>query len=207
YPLALLIGVALCGQVPIAASPPVASTLGHQEKILLVSFRNNTKDGDFDDSLKEALRTALEESPFLNTIPEATLASAMKEMGRDENAPLTLEVARQLGQQIGSRAYLIGSISSQGTEFAITLEAIDCMSGKTLVREQSTAPNKEKVLDELAKVASDLRTHLGEPPLSLQRFNTPLSTATTSSLEALQAWGGGLRIKQEKGPAEAVSVL
>src|SRR5437868_3441618 len=70
YPLALLIGVALCGQVPIAASPPVASTLGPQEKILLVSFRNNTKDGDFDDSLKEALRTALEESPFLNTIPE-----------------------------------------------------------------------------------------------------------------------------------------
>src|SRR5207237_4295220 len=81
------------------------------------------------------------------------------------------------------------------------------MSGKTLVREQSTAPNKEKVLDALGKIASDLRTHLGEPPLSLQRFNTPLSTATTSSLEALQGWGRGLRIKQEKGPAEAVSLL
>ena len=199
--------IALCGQVLVAASGAVATPLGPQDKILLVSFTNSTKERDFDDSLKEALRTALEESPFLNIIPEATLAGAMKEMGRDANAPLTQEVERQLGQQVSSRAYLIGSITTKSTEFAITLEAIDCMSGKTLVREESTAPNKEKVLDALGKAASDLRRHLGESPVSLQRFNTRLSTATTSSLEALQAWGLGLRIKQEKGPAEAVSSL
>ena len=151
---------ALCGQALVGASPSSASTLSPQNKILLVSFTNSTKDGDFDDSLKEAVRTALEESPFLNIIPEATLAGAMKEMGRDENAPFTLQLARQLGQQVGSRVYLVGSISKQGSEFA--LEATDCMSGKTLAREQSIAPNKEKVLDALEKAASDLRTHLGE---------------------------------------------
>ena len=198
---------ALCGQALVGASPSSASTLSPQNKILLVSFTNSTKDGDFDDSLKEAVRTALEESPFLNIIPEATLAGAMKEMGRDENAPFTLQLARQLGQQVGSRAYLVGSISKQGSEFALALEATDCMSGKTLAREQSIAPNKEKVLDALEKAASDLRTHLGESLASVQKFNTPLSTATTSSLEALQAWALGLRIKQEKGPAEAIAAL
>ena len=198
---------ALCAQVPVLASPPIASTLGPQDKILLVSFTNSTKDGDFDDSLKEALRTALEESPFLNIIPEATLAGAMKEMGRDKNAPLTLEIARQLGHQVGSRAYLVGSITIQGNEFIIALEVIDCMSGKTLAREQSIVQNKEKVLDALGKVGSDLRTHLGESLASVQKFNTPLSRATTSSLEALQAWGLGLKIKQEKGPAEAIAAL
>ena len=198
---------ALCGQALVGASPSSASTLSPQNKILLVSFTNSTKDGDFDDSLKEAVRTALEESPFLNIIPEATLAGAMKEMGRDENAPFTLQLARQLGQQVGSRAYLVGSISKQGSEFALALEATDCMSGKTLAREQSIAPNKEKVLDALEKAASDLRTHLGESLASVQKFNTPLSTATTSSLEALQAWALGLRIKQEKGPAETIAAL
>jgi eukaryotic-like serine/threonine-protein kinase len=198
---------ALCGQALVAASLSSASTLSPQDKILLVSFTNSTKDGDFDDSLKEALRTALEGSPFLNIIPEATLAGAMKEMGRDKNEPLTLELARQLGQQVGSRAYLVGSISKQGSEFALALEATDCMSGKTLAREQSIAQNKEKVLDVLGKVASDLRMHLGESLASVQKFNTPLSTATTSSLEALQAWALGLRIKQEKEPAEAIAAL
>ena len=131
----------------------------------------------------------------------------MKEMGRDKNAPFTLQLVRPLGQQVGSRAYLVGSISKQGSEFAFALEATDCMSGKTLAREQSIAPNKEKVLNALEKAASDLRTHLGESLASVQKFNTPLSTATTSSLEALQAWALGLRIKQEKEPAEAIAAL
>src|SRR5438876_8124728 len=73
YLPALVTATAICGQALVAASPSSASTLGAQDKILLVSFTNSTKDGDFDDSLKEAVRTALEESPFLNIIPEATL--------------------------------------------------------------------------------------------------------------------------------------
>ena len=191
----------------MSISPHPASTLSPHDTILLATLTNSTKDAVFDDSLKEALQTALEESPFLNVIPQVTVVSAMREMRLDTRSPLTLAVARQLCQQVGSRAYVIGSIATQANQFAITLSAIDCMSGKPLAQEKSKAPDKATILNALGEAANHLRTDLGEPAASLRTFSTPLSAATTSSLDALQAWALGLRIKQERGPAQAVPAL
>ena len=48
--------------------------------------------------------------------------------------------------------------------------------------------SKEKVLKSLDQAASNLRQKLGESIGSVQKFATPLEQATTSSLEALQAF-------------------
>ena len=58
----------------------------------------------------------------------------------------------------------------------------------------------------LGKVASSLRTKLGESLASVQKFNVPIE-ATTSSLEALKTFSMGLATKGEKGDAEAIPFL
>jgi len=56
------------------------------------------------------------------------------------------------------------------------------------VQQQATAASKEKVLDTLGATVSKLRSHLGESLATVQKLDAPLSEATTSSLEALQAY-------------------
>ena len=117
---------------------------------------------------------------------------------------LTPEVARELCQRAGSKAYLAGSIGSLGSEYVLGLKAVNCQSGDTLAEEQVTAASKEKVLDALGEAASKLRGELGESLATVQKFDVPLEQATTSSLEALKAYSLGQKAFNEKGPAAAL---
>jgi hypothetical protein len=67
-------------------------------------------------------------------------------------------------------------------------KAVNCHSGSLLVDEQVTAAVKEKVLDALGDAASKLRRELGESLATVQRFDVRLAEATTSSLEAVNAF-------------------
>ncbi|MGC2478685.1 MAG: hypothetical protein WA423_02605, partial [Candidatus Sulfotelmatobacter sp.] len=117
---------------------------------------------------------------------------------------LTPEVTRELCQRAGSKAYIAGSIGSLGSEYVLGLKVINCESGDTLAEEQVTAASKEKVLDALGEAASKLRGELGESLATVQKFDVPLADATTSSLEALKAYGLGWKTRNEKGEAAAL---
>ena len=72
-------------------------------------------------------------------------------------------MARELCQRAGSKAYIAGSIDRLGSEYVIGLKAINCSTGDVLAVEQKTAAGKEKVLQALGEVASQLRGRLGDP--------------------------------------------
>ena len=82
----------------------------------------------------------------------------------------------------------------------VGLKAVNCQSGDTLAQEQVTAPSKEKVLDALGKAASKLRAELGESLATVQKFDIPLTDATTASLEALKAYSLGVKAGHEGAP-------
>jgi eukaryotic-like serine/threonine-protein kinase len=60
------------------------------------------------------------------------------------------------------------------------------------------------VLDALGEATSKLRSQLGESLASVQKLDVPLDQATTSSLEALQAYSLGMKASETKGPAAAL---
>jgi tetratricopeptide (TPR) repeat protein len=60
------------------------------------------------------------------------------------------------------------------------------------------------VLDTLGEATSKLRSELGESLATVHRFDVPLEQATTSSLEALQAYSLGQKVLDEKGIAAAL---
>ena len=121
-------------------------------------------------------------------------------MTRPAGTKLTPEVARELCQRAGSKAYLAGSIGSLGSEYVLGLKAVNCQSGDTLAQEQVTAASKEKVLDALGEAASKLRGELGESLATVQKFDVPLEQATTSSLEALKAYSLGRKAAERERP-------
>src|SRR5271163_2738455 len=165
--------------------------LTEKDTIVLGDFANSTGDAIFDDTLKTALNISLRQSPFLNVLPDSQVTKTLQLMTQPAGTKLTPEVARDLCQRAGSKAYITGAIASLGSEYVLGLKAVNCQSGNLLAQEQVTAPSREKVLNALGAAASKLRGELGESLATVQKLDVPLSEATTSSLEALKAYSLG----------------
>jgi eukaryotic-like serine/threonine-protein kinase len=178
--------------------------LTDKDTIVLADFANSTGDAIFDDTLKTALNVSLRQSPFLNVLPDSAVVKTLKLMTRPAGTKLTLDVARELCQRAGSKAYIAGAIGSLGSKYVLELKAMNCQTGDLLAEEQMAAASKEKILDVLGEAASKLRGELGESLATVQRFDVPLEQATTSSLEALKAYSLGVKALSEKGPAAAL---
>ena len=177
--------------------------LTEKDTIVLGDFANSTGDVIFDDTMKTALNISLRQSPFLNVLPDSQVTKALQLMTRPAGTKLTPEVARELCQRAGSKAYIAGAIGSLGSEYVLQLKAVNCLSGDTLAEKQVTAASKEKVLDTLGEAASKLRGELGESLATVQKFDAPLSPATTNSLEALKAYAVGIA-RERQSPAAAL---
>jgi serine/threonine protein kinase/Flp pilus assembly protein TadD len=168
-----------------------SAKLTEKDSVLLADFVNTTGDAVFDGTLKQALAVQLEQSPYLNIVPESRIREALRFMGKPPDERLTNEIAREICQRQGIKAMLTGTIASLGNHYVVTLTAANGSTGDTLTTEQVEVENKEQVLKSLDKAASDLRQKMGESLVSVQQFAKPLDEATTSSLEALQAFSLG----------------
>jgi eukaryotic-like serine/threonine-protein kinase len=199
----ILVAAAIAGAFYLR-SRQTTHRLTDKDTIVLADFANTTGDAVFDDTLKTAVNISLRQSPFLNVLSDSEIANTLRQMTRPVGMNLTPEVARELCQRAGSKAYLAGSIGSLGSEYVLGLKAVNCQSGDTLAQEQVTAASKEKVLDALGEAASKLRGELGESLVTVQKFDVPLEQATTSSLEALKAYSLGRKVNNEKGNVAAL---
>src|SRR5208282_1121421 len=139
-----------------------------KDTIVLADFANSTGDPVFDDALKTALNVSLRQSPFLNVLSDDEVAKTLKLMTRPTDTKLTPDLARELCQRAGSKAYIAGTLGGLGNEYVLGLKAVNCQSGDALAEEQVTAASKEKVLDALGEAASKLRTELGESLATVQ---------------------------------------
>jgi tetratricopeptide (TPR) repeat protein len=184
-----------------------ASALTEKDTVVLADFVNTTGDAVFDGTLKQALAVQLEQSPYLNLLPESRVHQALRFMGRSPDARLTNDVAREVCLREGVKAMLTGSIASLGTHYVITLSALNAQTSDVLAREEIEAESKEQVLKSLDQAASGLRGKLGESISSVQKFATPLEQATTSSLEALQAYSLGQAQHQKLDDDKAIPYL
>jgi eukaryotic-like serine/threonine-protein kinase len=168
-----------------------ASTLTEKDTVVLADFANTTGDPVFDGTLKQALAVDLDQSPFLRVVPPARVQTTLTFMGRSPDERLTADLARDLCLRVGSKAMLSGSIASLGTQYILTLNAVNCQSGDSLAQQQAEASSKEQVLAALGSAASKLRGTLGESLASVQKFDAPIEQVTTASLGALKAFALG----------------
>ncbi|MGH9643164.1 MAG: protein kinase domain-containing protein, partial [Terriglobales bacterium] len=186
---------------------PVPYHLTEKDTVLLADFTNRTGDTVWDGTLKEWLRVELDESPYLNILSDDSVTKLLRFAGRSSGDRVTPEIGRDLCQRAGSKAMLLGSISSIGTHYAIGLKAVNCQNEAVLAEEEAEAPSREQVLSKLHDAGLDMRKKLGESLASIQKYDVPMEPATTPSLEALQAYSAGLRARETRGDDEALPLL
>lgn len=168
-----------------------AHALNETDTVVLADFTNKTGDPVFDDTLRQGLAVQLEQSPFLSLVSDRQTQQTLQLMGKPSGQRLTPEIARELCERIGSKAYLGGTISNIGSQYVLGISAVNCQTGDPLAQEQVLADSKEKVLPKLGEAVIKLRERLGESLKSVQKLATPIEQATTPSLEALQAYSMG----------------
>jgi eukaryotic-like serine/threonine-protein kinase len=165
-----------------------AKPLTDKDTIVLAEFANTTGDPVFDGTLRQGLSAQLNQSPFLSLISDERIAHTLTLMAKPKDARLTPDVARDVCQRTASAATIEGSISSLGSQYVLSLEAVNCRNGDLLAQEQVTASGKERVLNALADAATRLRGKMGESLASVRKYNAVPENVTTPSLEALQAY-------------------
>jgi len=183
-----------------------AAPLTEKDTVVLADFENATKDPVFDGTLKQALAVDLEQSPFLNILSDHKVGETLRLMGRAPNDRVTRDLAKELCLRTGSKAVLAGTISSLGSQYVVSLDAVACGTGDSLAKEREEAGSKEGVLKALDAAAHQMRTRLGESLASVQKFDVPVE-ATTPSLEALKAYSMGIMTSRSQGDAEAIPFL
>ena len=181
-----------------------AGKLTEKDTVVLADFTNKTGDAVFDDTLKQALSVSLAQSPFLNILSDAKVRSTLKLMDRPTGVPLSPDVARDLCQRTGSVAVFAGSIANLGSQYVLGLNAVDCRTGDLLAQEQVQAARKEDVLKALDEASAKLREKVGESMGTIEKYDTPLSQATTASLDALKAYSQGRKVAASGDIAAAV---
>jgi DNA-binding winged helix-turn-helix (wHTH) protein/tetratricopeptide (TPR) repeat protein len=173
--------------------------LAPKDTIILADFENTTGDAIFNDSLRPGLIVGLSQSPIIHVLSDRDSAIIFSQMGHAPDARMTGQTAIELCRRVGGKVMVQGSISSLGTAYLVGLAAIRCDTGKPLAYEQVEAPQRELVVDALGRATAKLRAQLGESLPSIQKYNAPLEQATTSSLEALHAYGTALSTWDAKG--------
>jgi serine/threonine protein kinase len=167
-----------------------------QNTIVLGDFSNATGDAIFDQTLKQALRTQLEQSPVLSVLSDEKARRSLSYMGRARDTRLIGNVATEVCLRIGGDAVVGGSITTLGGQYVVGLQAVNCETRELIGNAQAEAQDREKVLRALGDATTTLRKHLGESLANIQKYDTPVEDATTGSLGALQAYSLALQTQE-----------
>ena len=200
----ILLAVAFGTRRLVSHRPTVFSTT---DTVVLADFANTTGNPMFDETLRQGLAIQLEQSPFLSLISDQRIHHTLHLMGQAPGARVTAELARDVCERTGSTAVLEGSIAPFGSQYVLDLQAESCRTGEVLDHEQAQAAKKEDVLNALSQIAVRFRKRVGESLTTIQEHNTPLAEATTSSLEALEAYSAGWKLHTTSGAMAALPLV
>ena len=141
-PVLLLIALVAAGLYYRSRQVP---KLTDKDTVVLADFTNTTGDTVFDGTLRQALSAQLEQSPFLNLLSDSRIAQTLSLMAQSKDARVTHELAREVCQRTASAAALQGSIAQVGTEYLLTLKAVNCSNGEPLASTTAQARDKNHV--------------------------------------------------------------
>jgi len=170
--------------------------------LLIADFDNKTGDPVFDGTLEPMMGIALEGAPFISSYNrgQAKKVAAKMQPGASH---MDAALAQLVAVREGVNAVVAGSIQKEGGGYKVSVTTLDPATGKSLLKEESGASNKQDVLAAAGKLAERIRKGLGDTtPESVQR--SAAETFTADSLEAAHAYAVGQGFQQAGKWTEAM---
>lgn len=186
----LLIGIGV-GAWLLLQSPPTLA-FAQRDWVVVGDLHNLTGESVFDQSVDSALRISLEQSRYVNVLPELSVQETLQRMQRN---PDKTQVNRAIGSEIalrdGVRALILPTLAEVGGRVRVTAEVIDPNTQATVYSVSADGVGAQSVLPSIDKVSAQLRGKLGEAIAMVSKNAQPLDKVATSNLDALRAYALG----------------
>ena len=203
---ALVVVVLITVPLVMFLRPDPAIAFANRDWVVVGSLHNLTGETVFDDALESALRIGLEQSRYVNVMPDLKVRDTITRMQRDPDAT---EVDRAVGSEVairdGARALILPTIAEIGGRVRIT-EVIDPQTQTTVYSETADGIGKESILPSLDKINERLRVRLGEALATVSNESMPLEKVTTANLDALKAYSLGIGSNMRGQFSEALAL-
>ncbi|MEO8011378.1 MAG: putative peptide modification system cyclase, partial [Dokdonella sp.] len=187
--------------------PEPAIAFANRDWVVVGNLQNLTGESVFDEALESALRIGLEQSRYVNVLPDLKVRDTVTRMQRD---PDTTRVDRAVGSEVairdGAKALILPTIAEIGGRVRITAEVIDPHTQTTVYSESADGTGAESVLPSLDAINSRLRVRLGEALATVSQDSLPLEKVATKNLDALRAYSLGSRNQSRGQFSEALEL-
>ena len=175
----------------LVQSPPTLA-FGARDWVVVGNLHNLTGDKLYDQSVDSALRISLEQSQYVNVLPQLSVQQTLQRM---ELNPDKTDVTRVIGSQValreGARALILPTVADVGGRVRVTAEVIDPNTQATVYSVTADGLGAQSVLPSLDSVSKQLRGKLGEALAMVSKQSMPLAQVATPDLNALKAYSLG----------------
>jgi tRNA A-37 threonylcarbamoyl transferase component Bud32/Tfp pilus assembly protein PilF len=158
-----------------------------REWMLMGEIENRSGDPLLDRTVGELLQSALNQSSYVNVVPRARVAEALKRMNREGAPAIDPGLGREICQRENFRALMTGRVEQAGAGYVLQVEVLDPWRGNVLVQDKEVFLSRDDLIPAVDRVARHLRKELGESLSQIER-SRPLERVTTKSLPALQRY-------------------
>ena len=200
--------VAACvGYLLNRARQPSNTVSNTPDRILVVDFRNRTRDSLIGGAVTEALRTDLAQSRVARVMSRSQVQGALQRMQQPPGEVRSDAMATEIAEREGVKAIVMGEIATVGTGYIVSAQLLGVRGGEILAAARETAVDSSHLLGAVNAVSARMRRGIGES-LWAVRSSPPLEQVTTNSLQALRLYSLAIRIGDNEGDdRRAVSVL
>ncbi len=194
--LVLLVGIPIF----YLTRPAPAIAFASRDWVVVGDLKNLTGDKTFDHSLQAAFRVGLEQSRYVNVVPDLQVRGTLKRMEREAATPIDREIGSEIALREGARALVLPTVAEVGGRVRLTAEIIDPVTQVSVYSDSVDGVGEDSVLPSMDDLLRKMRGRLGESLASIGETSAPLAEVTTKNLDALKAYSLGLQsIAEGKG--------
>jgi len=207
-PLVIFVGLALLSAIATAAlwRHQASYKTVRTVSVVVTEFENRTGNPAFDQTSRELISTALNESPQILVFPSSRFPAALKMMQKPENTLVDEGVGREICSRESLQSVISGSISKLGSSYLILARVLNC-NGDQIISTEKTFSSPEQLPAAIDAVAATIRRKLGESESARQQDTQPLALVTSGSLDALKLYSSGKQQMYQGNFDEAASLF
>ena len=202
----VFVAVALFYGYAIFRSPPA---LGFQQRdwVVLGGISNFTGDPRLEDAMDSALRISLEQSRFVNLLPDMKVQEVLQRMGRSRQTVVDRALGSEIAVREGAKALFLPSVADDAGKIRVSVEVVDPSNQVTVFAESAEGSGPGSVMRSLDTINGKLRSRLGESASMIKANGVALSEATTPNLDALRAYSAAMASGRAGRYGEAMQLL
>jgi putative peptide modification system cyclase len=201
--LTLLVGVPLF----YLTRPAPAIAFANRDFVVVGDLKNLTGDKVFDDSLQAAFRVGLEQSRYVNIVPDLQVRNTLKRMEREPATKVDRAIGSEIALREGARALVLPTVAEIGGRVRLTAEIVDPTTQTSVYSDSVDGSGEDSVLPSMDELLRKMRNRLGESLGSIGETSAPLAEVTTKNLDALKAYSLGIQAVTDAKAADAIALF